>query len=71
MESIKSLTIYLTLVQKNEEDYNEDHHNLCWCDYVKVDVGSVHQDPRHPEYGMLIGSLLEMFRRGFLSPSAE
>ena len=52
--------------------YNEDVHNLCWRDYVKADVDSVHEDHSRPGYDALLnGNLLETFRRGFLSPFAE
>jgi hypothetical protein len=47
--------------------YNKDLHNLCWRDYVKVDVDSCHEDHSHPGYDALfIGNSLEAFRKGLV-----
>jgi len=44
--------------------YNEDLHNLCWRDYVKVDVDNGHEDHSRLRYdALLIGNSLETFRK--------
>ena len=45
--------------------YNEDLHNLCWHDYVKVDVDSGHEDHSRPGYdALLIGNSLRDISEG-------
>ena len=42
--------------------YNEDLHNLCWHDYVKVDVDSGHEDHSLLGYDALfVGNSLQAF----------